>query len=219
MNVAGDVYSLVADALRYTTDEDKLKIRAPCQLAYYELCELAPWLRLQRAMLIAPVSPATILPVTDLPADTVDVIAVTQGGVLLPRIPVEDLYVPNDGRPRWYYAAPVAAQNAGVRLKMGFTNGSSGANLSGTVTVYYWVYPPRLDTDQTPIMLPSARPLVLRTIVDVLGLIDKKEEAADRYRAELQSATATMMALNPLPAPVAPLRSRRGTPLTRGGRR
>ena len=87
-----------------------------------------------------------------------------------------------------------------------------------TVTIYYWAYPEPLYRDFQVPMLPGSRPLELMTIIAMIGLMDKKESVADKYREELNGlgrwdghgALDEMMSKNPVfLAPMIP-RDRRG---------
>ena len=105
--------------------------------------------------------------------------------------------------PRWYGPRlGGAAADSYLQIRPPGTKRFSIVNDEGdfeanTVTVYYWVLPPPLYQDHQPIMLPDHRALELLTIIRVLGLKDRKETIADRYRAEYSDALAKMENMNP----------------------
>ena len=105
--------------------------------------------------------------------------------------------------PRWYGPLLQGGPAGVINVRPAGTKRFSICDYDGkfesatTVTVYYWVSPPTLYLPNQPILLPDYKPLELLTIINVLGLKDRKESVADHYRAEYDKALAKMESLNP----------------------
>lgn len=207
------IWDECAEALRYTTSGDRAKIRNPCTLAYWELCELTNWPLLRRSKALTVGAGNAVA----LPADAIDVTGVVSADAVYEHVAEEDRRA-SDGNPHWYYAADGAAGNLTGALRLGLVDGQ-GEDAGDTVTVYYWVYPPALAQDDDLVLLPGSRALILKTLVDMLGLMDKKEAQADRYRQEYETAIATLLAKFPPPPTFSPRRGLHGETRRAGGRR
>jgi hypothetical protein len=210
---AKDIFGQVERALRYTTAADKASVRPACQMAYERLCELIDWPLLRQKTTISFGSNGDP---EDLPDGTIDVTAV-QGADDVYWYAEEPEAGLSDGLRKWAYSAKTTGDDPDETRQM-ILRGEDGSAADDEVTVYLWVYPPRLEEDEQIVLLPAARPLVLATIVDILGLQDKQEAAADRYRNEYQAAIQDALALVPKPAPVGARVTRNGKPLRRGPR-
>jgi hypothetical protein len=67
-----------------------------------------------------------------------------------------------------------------------------------TVTVNYWAFPEPLFQEWQQIMLPSARPLELLCIIEVLSNTERKQRQAEFFRQEYDNiALPNMLAQNP----------------------
>lgn len=66
-----------------------------------------------------------------------------------------------------------------------------------TVDIYYWKAPQPLYRDTDRIVLPIAAPLELAVLIRAVGIVGKRQIAADRYRAEFREALGEAMHLNP----------------------
>ena len=104
--------------------------------------------------------------------------------------------------PRWYGPDVSGAPTDAIQVRPAGTKRFSivddkGTFTESTVTVYYWAYPIPLYLEYQPILLPDFRALELLTIINVLGLKDRKEAIADRYRIEYEKALSIMESLNP----------------------
>jgi len=69
--------------------------------------------------------------------------------------------------------------------------------VAGAMDIHYWAYPAPLYDESQEIQLPASRPLELLTLIRMLGTKDRRENAADRYRAEYVTALSEMKAMNP----------------------
>jgi hypothetical protein len=70
--------------------------------------------------------------------------------------------------------------------RMKFIDSEEDYYSSKTMRINYWAYPAPLYRDTDPIMLPSARPLMLRTLINMIGSVKHREQTADRYRKEYE---------------------------------
>lgn len=104
--------------------------------------------------------------------------------------------------PRWYGPDISGAPTDVIQVRPAGTKmfsivDDTGAFVESTVTMYYWAYPVPLYQECQPILLPDFKALELLTIINVLGLKDRKEAIADRYRIEYDKALSIMESLNP----------------------
>ena len=105
--------------------------------------------------------------------------------------------------PRWYGPALQGGPTNTIQVRPAGTkrfsvvgyDGKFSANTS--VLLYYWVFPTPLYQPSQPILLPDFMPLKLLTVIDILGLKDRKENIADKYRADYENALSKMESLNP----------------------
>jgi len=104
--------------------------------------------------------------------------------------------------PRWYGPQITGGPQGVIQVRPAGTKRFSVIDYDGvfssavSVTLYYWVMPPVLYASNQPILLPSYKPLELLSIINVLGLRDRKESIASIYRAEYDKALAEMESLN-----------------------
>jgi hypothetical protein len=84
--------------------------------------------------------------------------------------------------------------------KMKFIDAEEKYYSSKDMRLNYWIYPTPLYRDTDPIMLPSARPLMLRTLINMIGSVKHREQTADRYRKEYDNdALPEAKRMNPAP--------------------
>jgi len=191
---AGMIWAMVADALNWTTTEDKARLHDPTTMAYWDLCELAPFTLLRRQKALS-FSGSAI----QLPSDTIDVYAVEDSSNNQYRqINIEDL-ASTHGRKRWYYQ-PVTDGTDLTGSPFLQIVGSNGTPESETATVYYWVYPPALDEDSDLVLLPSSQALVIRATQYMMSIIDHDAETGDRLANQYDAAKTELLAKLSLPA-------------------
>jgi hypothetical protein len=105
--------------------------------------------------------------------------------------------------PRWYGTQLNGSPTDVIQIRPAGTKRFSVRDYDGkfsatsSVIVYYWAAPTPLYLPNQPILLPDYKPLELLTIINVLGLKDRKESVADNYRAEYDKALAKMEGMNP----------------------
>jgi hypothetical protein len=116
---------------------------------------------------------------------------------------VYKLTAANTFTPRWYGPKLTGAPNEDIQVRPAGTKRFSIVDYNGdfmsgtTVHLYYWRKPTPLYLASQPILLPDYKPLELLTIINVLGLKDRKENVADNYRIQYDKAFALMDAMNP----------------------
>ena len=104
--------------------------------------------------------------------------------------------------PRWYGPQITGGPQGVIQVRPAGSKRFSIVDYDGkfsnavSVVLYYWVYAPVLYLPNQPILLPDYKPLELLTIINVLGLKDRKESIADNYRKEYEKALSKMEDLN-----------------------
>lgn len=73
----------------------------------------------------------------------------------------------------------------------------SGNLIAPKVTVYFWVYPPPLTTDEQDILLPSSRPLELMIYLRMVRKDRRSQTDIDDLKMDLREAIDSMVASNP----------------------
>lgn len=105
--------------------------------------------------------------------------------------------------PRWYGPKLTGSPDEYINVRPAGTKRFSIVDYDGDfmssaiVHLYYWRKPAPLYLASQPILLPDFKPLELLTIINVLGLKDRKESVADNYRAQYDKAFAIMADMNP----------------------
>ena len=124
--------------------------------------------------------------------------------------------------PRWYGASLQGAPTNTIQVRPAGTRHFSVVDYDGRfcatskVILYYWVFPSCLYLPSQPILLPDFMALKLLTLIDVIGLKDRKNTIADTWRGEYEKAYNIMCGLNPeFVAPSVP-QNRFGEPLSFG---
>ena len=114
--------------------------------------------------------------------------------------------------PRWYGPKLTGSPDEYINVRPAGTKRFSIVNYDGDfmssaiVHLYYWRKPAPLYLASQPIILPDYKPLELLTIINVLGLKDRKESVADNYRIQYDKALAVMADMNPeFESPVMPM--------------
>ena len=192
-----NIVEMVATALKYDA-ADQAKIYNPMSLAYFDICELTDWLKLRKTKVGAFTGSAITMPVGTI--GVTNIVSDTNGPLW--QIEQENIGPTNGVNLRWHYASTPEASPLvdTVNVQIIDTDGDAATD---TTVIHYWAYPPEIDAASAAtqeMLLPSARLLALKTIVDMIGLIDHDEEQADRYRNEYNSALAEMTAKNQGPA-------------------
>lgn len=115
---------------------------------------------------------------------------------------VYKLTAANTISPRWYGPLLTGGPQGIIQVRPAGTKHFSIVDWEGifmensSVVLYYHVFPSPLYQNFQPILLPSSRCLELLTIINVLGLRDRKESLVDRYRLEYEREYAIMCDLN-----------------------
>jgi len=100
-----------------------------------------------------------------------------------------------------YYGPDLASDNCTIRPKetekMVILDRSENVLDDRTVELHYWEAPEPLYRESDIIVLPISSPLELSLLIDAVGVVGKRQIAADRYRAEFRAAWDRAVELNP----------------------
>jgi len=225
----GDVLAPVERALRLVSAEDLLLAVKRIDLHYRELCALSDWPALRAY--------------TEITSDASDLYEI-EGALGISAVSLDSDGAPfwfcerwdvpaDDLRERrlWSSAipqAPVTGDDpAEVWISLWAWDSATEVHVPSnaeTVRVDFWRAPPSLITtaegesdtyDETdPIYLPETRALVVRSVLDLIGLMDRSEQDAAPWRAEMEGSLARLFSHNPRAAG-ASLRLPSGRILTR----
>jgi len=191
-----NIIDMVALALKYDS-ADKTKIYNPMSLAYYDICELTDWLKLRKTK-VGDFSGSAIT----MPEGTIGVTnIVSDANGPYWQIEQENILPTNGVNLRWHYVSTPEGTDLTNAVSVQIID-TDGDPATDSTVIHYWAYPPEIteaDAATQEILLPDARLLALKTIVDMIGLIDHDEDQADRYRNEYQSALAAATAKNQSP--------------------
>ena len=105
--------------------------------------------------------------------------------------------------PRWYGTQLNGSPTDVIQIRPAGTKRFSVRDYDGkfsatsSVIVYYWAAPTPLYLPNQPILLPDYKPLMLLTLIDVLGTKDRKNTVVEPFRLEYEKALSTMESLNP----------------------
>lgn len=212
---AKQVWDLVKTGLNYDTDDEIELIQNTGVLSYDEIARLSDWVDLRSRTQLTFTAEANGVA---LPTNLVDITGVKDNatGTDYVQIPAHE-WERQPYRKAWFYN-PVADLSDPVPGRMLSLTDGAGALATGvTADIYYWVHPPELLEEDQVILVPP-RLLVLKIIVDLLGMIDKEEANADRYRAEYNQFLALALAQNADAPEAVVLRSRHGRPQRHGAR-
>jgi len=183
---AGEIIDMVKDALKWTL-EDTSRLFGPLSMAYWDMCELTDW-DLLRKLKAATFAGSAVA----MPADTIGVINVIGAGND-PFWQVDQSDVPTtNGRKRWYYAAKAEAASLVAYPSIQIVD-ATGTALSESVAVHYWVYPAKITGTMDPILIPTSRALVIKTVQYVMSTIDHDNDAADRLSQEYTQAVEELL--------------------------
>lgn len=193
MITAGQILTMAVKALRYDNTE-KSDLYTPMTLAYWDLCELLDWPEIRKHKDITFFGGAI-----SLGEDVIGCTAVIDSnGSPLWEIKPSDIQT-TGGKSRWYRVSRESSESLSTDFDIQIVD-ADGANMSGTVTAHYWVYPAALSSDSDPILLPSSRALVINTLLHAMTLIDHDPTTAENWRGEFELAKAELIAKYRAPA-------------------
>jgi len=208
-----DVLNPVQRALRLTNADDLTLATQRIDHWHRMLCDLSDWPALR-----AVATPATTGVTLALP-NAAGIVSVY--GPVVPYwfvdrgdVPASDLLY----RTLWSLGVPSRNGNGDLLFDVWDFNADTGAHAASTgisLSVVYWTRPSALSSGTDKLALPSTRALIVRTILDLVGLMDRKDVDVQSWRAELDPAMAELLTLNPVSQSM-PLRMASGRTLTRG---
>lgn len=190
-----DVKEPVVRALRLTQNDDIALAVRRIDLWHRELCSLGPWPILREETTGA----GTITMSDGLGVYGVAVTSTDEPVWYVERTECSkgDLA----GRRVWTTngaASNGAASGASIKTWQWSTSGS-GKHIAETsgCTVFYWKVPETLSEDESKISIPSIRALMVCSICDLIGLMDRKEVDAMPWRQELRPSIDELMDMLP----------------------
>jgi len=210
-----DVLAPVKRALRLTAEPDLSLARARIDTLHRELCALTDWPALRATL---PVSSAAGASVAIPGAAGVMAVFRTTGGAPYWFCESFDVHASDlSGRALWSLGAP--SRNLANDLLVDVWEWSSEGSVHVPSTgvpllISYWRRPEPLAQDTDRIALPVTRALVVMAILDLVGLMDRKDVDVAPWREELGPSMDALRQSNPA-APTQLLRLPSGRLLTR----
>ena len=208
-----DVLAPVARALRLTAAPDLALAVARIDAIHRELCALTDWPALRAVAEVSAAGGVLTVP------GAAGVSSVMVAGVpywLVERwdVGAADL----QGRPLWSLGCPARDVDNALVFNAWAWDGDTAQHVAVTtpVAICYGTQPARLMTATDRLALPGTRALVVRAVVDLVGLMDRKEADVAPWRAELESSLAELRALNPVAGAQQVLRLASGRVVKRG---
>jgi hypothetical protein len=96
------------------------------------------------------------------------------------------------------------------------TNVARTASTGVVLSVAYWKQPAPLSQVTDRLALPATRALLVRSILDLVGLLDRKDTDVAPWRGEMESSLQELRSLLPVAGTQQVLRLVSGRVLTRG---
>jgi hypothetical protein len=81
------------------------------------------------------------------------------------------------------------------------TEGVRAMSVDVSLRIAYWKRPGPLAQDSDRLALPMVRALVVRAIIDLVGLMDRKDVDVAPWRSELEPSLAELRGANPVAFP------------------
>jgi hypothetical protein len=189
-----DVLEPIKRALRLTQAGDISLAISRIDLHHRELCGLAGWPQLRREASTVPTAGVLSL------SGALGVLATADSATAAPywyceRFDVEASDLAE--RRLWSLAATQTAGNLDIGCWSWDTATGLHVAASAAVNVHYWVAPAALTAADGALSLPETRALLVRAILDLIGLMDRKDVSVEQWRAELESSMTGLMALVP----------------------
>jgi hypothetical protein len=229
-----DVYDPVVRALRLVAATDLALAIARIDHHHRVLCDLADWPVLRATANLTTAGANTVTAVTvgntttvttvNTPGltvvDAAGIVAISSATAAYWFAERFDVHASDlAGRNLWTLGQPArAASTNHLVVDLWDWNDTTGVHALSTgvvVTVAYWKKPATLAATSGALCLPSTRALTILTILDLVGLMDRKDVDVAPWRAELEAAMLELRSLNPT-AYVQTLRLVSGRILTRG---
>jgi hypothetical protein len=211
-----DVMQPVVRALRLTAAGDLTLARNRIDALHRELCAKADWPALRAVEVVAD-GAGTSIAITN--AAGVSAIGDEDGAVYWHVDPWDVGISELAGRQLWSLGQP--ARDGSDKLVVDVwdwnDDGSIHTRSSGKeLRISYWKRPTTLSIDTDKLALPVIRALVVRAILELCGLMDRKDVDVSAWRQELESSMAELHAAYPAGVARQSLRLPSGRVLMRG---
>lgn len=209
-----DVLAPVQRALRLTAAADVALAVQRIDVLHRELCGLAAWPALRATMEVTTAGGLVVVP------GAAGITAVSDGPVVYWFAERCDVYA-SDLNERWLWTLGTPARNQDNALLFDAWewDADEGVRIVSTgilLSVAYWRTPDRLAVGTDRLALPSTRALVVRAILDLVGLMDRKDADVAAWRSELDASLKDLRSLLPVAGAQQVLRLASGRVLTRG---
>jgi hypothetical protein len=192
-----DVLAPVQRALRLTAADDIKLAVGRIDAHHRELCGMADWPALRAVKSVTSVTGANVEI-----ENAAGVSSVAAGSTLYWFVESWDVTASDlAGRRLWCLGTP--ARNTAGSLVIDVWDWDDVNSLhvrsTGTaLTIAYWLRPGPLVQASDRLALPSMRLLTVRVILDLVGLMDRKDVDVAPWRADLEPAMNELRAMNPV---------------------
>lgn len=211
----GDVLAPVQRALRLTAQADLVLARQRIDVLHRELCGITDWPSLRVEGVMSTIGG---------PLAIAGAAGITSVGTELAGVPYWwaerfDAFASDLAERRLWSIGMPARNNAGDFLfdvwDWDVDTDVRVASTGVSLRVTYWRVPGPLAQDTDRLAIPGVRALVVRAVLDLVGLMDRKDTDVAAWRGEMDSSLAELKSLNPV-AQSPSLRLVSGRVLTRG---
>jgi hypothetical protein len=189
---AGDVISFVRDAVKWTSAEEP-RFYGPLSMAYWDLCELTDWIHLRKEKAVSFSGSAIVTP-----GDTIGVTAIIGSDGEAYWQAEKSALAANQGRKRWHYSGLADSATLAASPSVNIVS-AEGVPATDAVTMFYWVYPPKITSAGDAILIPSSRALVIKTIQYIQSVIEHDAQAAEQLRTEYEAAVVELLSKHQAP--------------------
>ncbi|MEI6210925.1 MAG: hypothetical protein WCR06_04800 [bacterium] len=210
-----DVLLPVARALRLTAAADMALAVSRIDVLHRELCGLAPWPALRAVAQVT----TTGQPVALAAAVGISSVTGAAGEVFWFAERADTLASELGGRLLWSLGMPARNDAGALLFDLWDWDDDTDARVAatgGVVSVAYWKTPGTLAVGTDRLALPSTRALVVRAVLDLVGLMDRKDADVAAWRGEMDSSMQELRSLLPVAGTQQVLRLPSGRVLTRG---
>ena len=208
-----DVLTPVQRALRLTAQGDITLAIQRIDTWHRELCAVADWPALRATAAVTTAGASCTL------ADAAGVAAVAAGATPYWYVERWDVQASDLAERRlWSLGMPSRDTDAKLVFDVWDWDADTTSHKQSTgvvLSVFYWKRPATLSQTTDKLALPATRALTVRAILDLVGLMDRKDVDVAPWRAEIDAAMQELQAFNPRAATQL-LRLVSGRNLTRG---
>lgn len=213
-----DVLTPVVRALRLSAADDITLAIGRIDVWHRELCGMTDWPALRAVQTVASAAGASV---TIADGAGVSAVFAYVGGAPYWFCERQDVDASDMAERRlWSIGMPGRDTNGGLVIDVWdwSTTATPAAHVLSTGTalkVAYWKRPAALTVATDKLALPETRALLVRVVIDMMVLLDRKATEAAPWQQEMDTSLAELLKCNPV-APALSLRLVSGRVLTRG---